>query len=790
MSKRITKIICASVAVIAAFGIAASVGCGNYGGTPLGTDKGEIFTEDNAQSNGGFAVKKGNYVYFINGAEANTADNSYGTPVKGAIYRIAASDLAARNYNEVQPVVKHIAYAADHNSGIFIYGDRIYYSTPSTAKNSDGSVLSSYLELKSTKLDGTDTLSTAYVQFPSNAYEFRYVEEGGTVYLMYVATSEKLYEEETGVTNLHSYNTATGTDTLLAYNVSSVAFDGADKTNPRVYYTMNVRNYVTDSNYGYNQIYTVTASATEDKFADKVGADKMDGWNDDEEEGTVDRYVNCGDLVLDGIGEADRLANDDYSATVFNYDPTGATHNGANRYTYTLSAYQGGMLFYTRDNDGDGSKNLFNLKDGALASWNTETNNPVKGNPEQSERLLKDGSSASGYKFTFDDNGDLTGAVIAESSGGITVNKFTSGKFSEDLGTDNYYYVLSEGTATLLFTDGDFVYYSVSGRASNGYSINRLKYTGGRLDYGKLPTSGDADDYTDTQILNLDASSDWFVPELIDGQLLFASETDNTVLDANYIMACDLRGTDGKVLGNKEIEELNRQFKGIDTVINGYEDTEKYPTKTYANVKNAVRYAYYTGDSEYIKELAAAVNAELEEDADRIYSDETLAEYNKFLTPSTEGNLWKTGDYDYSVTRPLNGGEINANRRDYYYSVLGEMNEEDKEAYADGLKSTYLQSMPEKLSWWDSLSTVARVFFIIGMCVLGLIVLAGIAALILVLCGKKQVLLKIFRRNKDTEDKPRRRRIKVDTTDDKDIDVYAGDENAETEEGSDEGSQE
>ena len=35
------------------------------------------------ESNGGFAVRKGDYVYFINGAADYTADNTYGKVVKG-----------------------------------------------------------------------------------------------------------------------------------------------------------------------------------------------------------------------------------------------------------------------------------------------------------------------------------------------------------------------------------------------------------------------------------------------------------------------------------------------------------------------------------------------------------------------------------------------------------------------------------------------------------------------------------------------------------------------------------
>ena len=42
-------------------------------------------TSDQAKSNGGFAVEKGDYVYFINGQALSTADNTYGSVQKGSL---------------------------------------------------------------------------------------------------------------------------------------------------------------------------------------------------------------------------------------------------------------------------------------------------------------------------------------------------------------------------------------------------------------------------------------------------------------------------------------------------------------------------------------------------------------------------------------------------------------------------------------------------------------------------------------------------------------------------------
>ena len=306
MSKRFTKIICVTASAIAALSVVTAAGCSDY--YSAGALSGDYST-GSVVSNGGFAVEKGNYVYFINGVEQNTAVNDYGTPEKGAIYRIAKTDLENGNYSSVDCVVPLVAYSSNYSSGIFIHGDYIYYGTPSTKKSSEGAVQNTVLEMKRTKLDGTETMKESYASFKSTAYEYRFVEENDVVYLMYVATSEKLEGSETETTNLHSVNTQTGVDTVLAYDVNAVVFDKQKKENPRAYYTMDVYDYSTDKDFDYNQLYTVTASATENKLKDKLNADNIDGWDDEK-----DMYINCGELVLDGVGSVGT------STTVFNKD--------------------------------------------------------------------------------------------------------------------------------------------------------------------------------------------------------------------------------------------------------------------------------------------------------------------------------------------------------------------------------------------------------------------------------------------------------------------------------------
>ena len=105
MRKTITKIICVATAAISAAGLALSAGCGNFTSDGVSPDT----SAQTVESNGGFAVQTGDYVYFINGSPSNTADNTFGTPLKGSVQRISKEDIGKRNYTASQTVVPLIA---------------------------------------------------------------------------------------------------------------------------------------------------------------------------------------------------------------------------------------------------------------------------------------------------------------------------------------------------------------------------------------------------------------------------------------------------------------------------------------------------------------------------------------------------------------------------------------------------------------------------------------------------------------------------------------------------------
>ena len=744
MSRRFTKIICAILSAVVALGILLMAGCTEgHTDTPLSGK--DIFTGE-VKSNGGFAVEKGNYIYFINGAQGNSANNDYGKPVRGAVSRISRTDYDAHNYSNTQIVVPQIVYSANHNAGIFIYGDEIYYGTPSTSKNADGVVQYENLEMQSTKLDRSRT-SAPYISFSNSSYEYRYVEVEGTVYLVYVATGEKLYDESTGVTNIHSLNTKTGKNTLLAYNVASYIFDAEDKTNERIYYTMNVKNYGSGSNYGYNQVYTVTADVTE---ANEYDISKLGTlWDKDN-----DHYVNCGQLVYEGIGgKVDRK-------TPFNYLPDDDTAINPRSYTYTLKTYVNNTLVFTRSNTELNEPYLYTYKDGAI-----DGSNPVALNTAlEGKELLQNGANADSYRYIFDDKDEVKAVISTESDGGISINYVENGKLHDkkydgtNLENAKYFNIVHKGSATILFLDREhsFLYYSVSGSGANGYSINRVDYSS--ENYGDYRVfEFDPTPYTPVRILDLDAATDWYLPEIIEGQLLYATAASDMTL-YTYILACDLKNDKGELMGNDEIRTLNEKYESITKKIDEFGDTEKYPSDKYMNITNILKYAFYSGDASYVYKHQKKVDKYASKNENHPFTADSLALYEDFITPTAD-NSWN----EFTKTKTVNGKTVYSNYRSYYYGLLGKMSSSDKDAYANSLVSTYLPSYTEKTqTWWESIGTVGQVFFVIGMCLIGIIVAGGITVLVIFLVKRK----------KKTDAPAKRRRIKVDTTDDKSIDVY------------------
>ncbi|MBQ9715109.1 MAG: hypothetical protein IJV77_01720 [Clostridia bacterium] len=175
-------------------------------------------------SNGGSYVQKGEYSYFINGAEDGAGKNTFGDYHKGSIVRVKTSDLTKKD-RVVETVVPKIIYAEDaSSSGLYIFGDKIYYTTPNNGKDAQGNVLLTELDFMVANIDGTGTQKIATIE--DNTQPFRFVQKDGKVYILYVGVADVTIDgQETSTTAIYEIDCESKAEKLVADNVDTVVFD-------------------------------------------------------------------------------------------------------------------------------------------------------------------------------------------------------------------------------------------------------------------------------------------------------------------------------------------------------------------------------------------------------------------------------------------------------------------------------------------------------------------------------------------------------------------------------------
>ena len=212
MKKILSKILVCLMAVCLALGVTAC------GGSDWETS---MVTSGNriVGSNGGFVAETDNYVYYINGHTSYGDDNTFGTPVKGALMAAEKSSFLTGNV-KTEVVVPKLFVATDYNAGVFIYGGYVYYGTPSTDKNNEGDIARGSMTFTRTKLDGSETQT--FFTVDALSYTYRFVEKGGVVFLVYYDTVEQA---------LICYNTSTDAKDVIVNSASNVKgkFESLDK---------------------------------------------------------------------------------------------------------------------------------------------------------------------------------------------------------------------------------------------------------------------------------------------------------------------------------------------------------------------------------------------------------------------------------------------------------------------------------------------------------------------------------------------------------------------------------
>lgn len=754
-SKKILSFV-AALACLSSTAMFASCGKVAYKGDELG----EEFVKDaDVESNGGFAVVKGDYVYFINGAEDYTAKNVYGDVVKGALMRISKTDLANRNFTSetVKTVVPSLFVAQNFNAGIYIYGDTVYYATPTTRKNTEGEVENSYIDFKSAKLDGSEgPMKNYYLDLASNSANYRFVEvgegENKTVYLLF---------EEDGA--LKSYNTKKEeTTTLVSGDNIKYYYDTTDPENANVYYTMSVPGLTLDSSaLSYNQLYCVNAAATVTSVDAKNASytvsngktysfnkAEMEEKNNEAKENkakelpydfndyTTYPYVNLGDLVLDGVGINNK--NDDNGqptrTTQYN-ENTDSTPSTLDGYTYEITGYANGGVYFTQTDgtktgsDGESTK-LYYLADSvsAASAWNV-----VLGN-DSLDVVAKDTTNTANAKFYFADvdNDNVDEHMYLYKSG----TELYRGGY-DSVNGEMEAVRLAKGLPSadtdfkFLDLDGKYLYYSAT--ESNVSRVYRMDYTGEKYSYSTTFENTDAyADYQATALAYVELNSAWYAPEIIGDTLLYSNAKAFGSTAYNYVYAAKL-GAD-----NLAIKADNKAY---DAPLKNIE-SEEYNYN--ADLQTALEYYYYSGETTAF--------------------DNVRDEYVKDLQDAFDGFVAK-----FTAAA---GATPTYQKLSTFTALLGKMTEADTEAieedWADTLRSPKADEDKEEFPTW------AIVLIIAGSVV---VIAAAAGGVLLYLRKKKKV------REAEAEATVNAYKRKIDVTDDKNIDVYADDEeSADTQE--------
>ncbi len=206
-------------------------GCGDSGFTAL---TGGPTSSDLAIGNGGNVVVKGDYLYFVNGyTDGSTlvaGDNEYNEQDKSAIYRTELDSNgnivydADGNIKDTELVIPKIV--GFENGSFYIYGGKIYYTSPNTEKDTDGNDRFDWITFYSANLNGGEVTQLHTATTAIKRYEFEVYEYNSKIYIVTL---------EGGT--LKIINTSDSSKNTIAENVGGVAFADYDEFDGDIYYS-------------------------------------------------------------------------------------------------------------------------------------------------------------------------------------------------------------------------------------------------------------------------------------------------------------------------------------------------------------------------------------------------------------------------------------------------------------------------------------------------------------------------------------------------------------------------
>ena len=223
--------------------------------------------------NGGMEIRKGDYIYFVNGFyginEVTYSDTKYGNAVRGAIYRTKLVNGALQKNDDGELtdidciVPKVVGYEMN---GFFIYDNKIFYASPNNEKNKNGELKKNKVDIFCCDIDGDNnkrlyTTSADYSSVQFNVFKFDISNKASSIFVN-ILDGDKLvtFEFRNGKNQ--------GKTTIAGEGVTSIAWlkqtnyinDGvvnsgkiSDK-NKKIYYTVADEDTLTSKVMSYDLV--------------------------------------------------------------------------------------------------------------------------------------------------------------------------------------------------------------------------------------------------------------------------------------------------------------------------------------------------------------------------------------------------------------------------------------------------------------------------------------------------------------------------------------------------------
>lgn len=214
-------------------------------------------------SNNGFVVKQGEYYYFINGY--NTYEsivdgkvNKYGSPIKGAIVR--AQKNADGSFTEPEVVVPKIVINNNKEQGFSIFGEYIYYVTPSNAMSREGAIITTDTEFCRSTINGTK--NEVIATFTGQDLKYKFTDRGLIVVDKDGALKVVPYTDKT----IGKEITVEDATQSIMFSVSNTYKVGVKTAQDYVFYTKASEDIYAKN----NELYAVDGEGNKIKLADST----------------------------------------------------------------------------------------------------------------------------------------------------------------------------------------------------------------------------------------------------------------------------------------------------------------------------------------------------------------------------------------------------------------------------------------------------------------------------------------------------------------------------------------